>query len=203
VDLVLGLVTPSGEEKFENYYTRPLDADGVPSGNLDAEFLLKPWKDKIPAGAPARLYENCLKRKLVDEISPTQLQFSLFQDLLLTGDPEIRDDLMEMIGKPLKVISRKLEAFRNPDGQASQFGLFFVPDEDVPSVGVYESFWLDLATRNHFKVLDLTKPYEDLKMSFYPTSESCCHHHYTAYGNGLIAYLLSYYLPKENWVPFK
>ncbi|HTA76976.1 MAG TPA: hypothetical protein VK791_07460, partial [bacterium] len=68
---------------------------------------------------------------------------------------------------------------------------------------VYESFWQDLSQRQGIKLLDLMKPFDDLKSSYYPTSEVCCHRHYTAYGNALIAYLLSYYLPKQNWIPSK
>jgi hypothetical protein len=202
-DLVLGVVTPSGEEKFESYYSKPLNADGVPANNVDPEFLLKPWKDKIPAGAPARLYESCLKKKMVREVSPTQLQFGMFETLILSGDQEIRDDLLEMIGKPLKVIADKLKSAPSEGGTAPQFCICFVPGDDARPIGVYESFWQDLSQRQGIKLLDLMKPFDDLKSSYYPTSEVCCHRHYTAYGNALIAYLLSYYLPKQNWIPSK
>jgi hypothetical protein len=108
-----------------------------------------------------------------------------------------------MIAKPLKAIDQKLKTIQLSNGQSPQFCLFFVPSEDARPIGDYESFWTDLSARNNLKYLDLMKPFEDLKTSFYPTSEACCHQHYTAYGNGLIAYLLNYYLPKENWIPSK
>jgi hypothetical protein len=203
VDLVLGLVTPSGEEKFEDYYLKPLNADGIPSDKIDPEFLLKPWKDKIPEGAPERLYQSCLKRKLVQIYSPTQLQFGLFENLLLAGDTEMRDDLIEMIGKPLKFISDKLKAGNGEGAVTPPLCLCFVPGDDARPVGVYESFWQDLSLRQGIKFLDLSRPFDDLKASYFPTSEVCCHRHYTAYGNALIAYLLSYYLPKQNWIPAK
>ena len=202
IDLVIGLLCPAFEESFEDYYTKPLTEDGIPSNGVDTEFLLKPWRERIPEGAPKRLLDYCFKHQLVREVSPTRLRFKFFQDLLLKGDSDSRDDLVEMLGKPLEVLDEKLSATKTSSGKTPQFGLFFVPDPDCLFYSRYESFWSDVCSRYGLKFLDLSRPYEDLKVSYYPTTEACCHHHYTAYGNALIAYLLSHYLPRQGWIPF-
>jgi hypothetical protein len=50
--------------------------------------------------------------------------------------------------------------------------------------------------------LDLTKPFNDLKIGYYPAFEACCHNHYTAYGSELIATILKHDLISQGLVPF-
>jgi hypothetical protein len=215
VDLVLGLVSSFNVEGFQDYYQKPLTPEGIPSPKADPEFLVRPWQDKIPSGAPRRLFESSAKKGLVRAVSPSQLEFAYFGDLLASGDGEIRDDLTEMIGHPLRLLSQKLASLPSKGGRPS-FLLCFVPsrdnddpdihlygslkDRDNPGVEDYESFWRDLCERNGLNLLDLTEPFDSLETSYYPTSEACCHRHYTAYGNYLIASLLSYYLPSQKWI---
>jgi hypothetical protein len=217
VDLVLALVSSFNVEGFQDYYEKPLTPEGIPSNKTDPEFFLKPWGAKIPPGAPRRLFESCVKRGLVRPVSTSQLAFAYFGDLLASGDREIRDDLTEMIGLPLRLLSQKLGALSSKGGGPS-FLLCFVPSrdnddpnlhlygslkhKDNPGVEDYELFWRDLCDHNGLNLLDLTEPFNSLETSFYPTSEACCHRHYTAYGNYLIATLLSYYLPSQKWISF-
>jgi len=202
IDLILCLLTPTEEEAYSNYYTNPLTKDGIPAHDMNPEFLIKPWRQRIPDGAPKRLLEEGLKLKLISEISPTQLQFSLFQDLLLSGNNEIRSDLVEMLGKPFGVLDQRLTFLKTSSGKTPKLVFFFVPDPDCVSYSSYESFWTDVCGRYGLTFLNLTKPYQDLKYSYFPTTEACCHNHYTAYGNELIATILRHELIKKSWIPF-
>jgi hypothetical protein len=202
IDLVLCLLTPTEEEAYADYYTNPITKDGIPSHDMNPEFLLKPWRQRIPDGAPKRLLKECLKLKLINEISPTQLGFSLFQDLLLSGDNEIRNDLVEMLGKPLGVLSQRINLIKTSSGKVSKLVFFFVPDPDCETYSKYESFWSDVCTQYGLTFLNLTKPFNDLKIGYFPATEACCHNHYTAYGNKLIATILKHELISRAWIPF-
>jgi hypothetical protein len=202
IDLVLGMVSPSLEDGYLDYYTKPLTPEGIPAHDGDNEYLLKPWRQRVPGGAPKRLLEEAIKLKLINEISPTELQFSLFQDLLLSGDNEIRDDLVEMLGKPFKVLNQRIGSLKTSSGTTPKLALFFVPAPDCESYSKYESFWSDICGRYGLTFLNLTKPYQDLEYSYFPTTEACCHFHYTAYGNELIATILRHELINQGWIPF-
>jgi hypothetical protein len=202
IDLVLGLLAPSLEEAYSNYYTNPLTKDGIPSHDMDGEYLMKPWRQRVPGGAPKRLLEEAVKLKLISEKSPTELQFSLFQDLLLSGDNEIRDDLVEMLGKPFHVLDQRLTSIKTSSGKTPKLALFFVPAPDGQPYSKYESFWSDACGRYGLTFLNLTKPYQDLRYGYFPTTEACCHFHYTAYGNELIATILKHELINRGWIPF-
>jgi sugar lactone lactonase YvrE len=204
IDLVIAFTVSFGIEGFLEYYLKPLNDEGIPSNKMDPEFLLKTWKEKMPFGAPTRLFERAKAKGLAHVDTPTQVGFSYFSGLIASGDKEIREDLIEMIGKPYKLISERIGSIQRPGENHPKFLMCFCPsvDNDGLKVEEYDSFWRDLCSRNGINLLDLTDPLNGLKTSYYPTSESCCHNHFTAYGNLLIATLLSYYLPQEKWIPW-
>jgi hypothetical protein len=201
IDLVLGLVTPLSSEQCEDYFNKPLNRDGIPTGQFDPEYLLKPWKERVPRGAPERLLKACMAKGLVDESPKTQVQFGSFESLLASGDRDIREALIEMLGKPFSVFDRKMKAERKPVEKTPMFGIFFVPGKETQYVQPTEDFWSEVCVYYHLDLLDLTKPFEDLKYSYYPTNEACCGRHYTTNGNDLIAILLTHYLPQKGWIP--
>ena len=202
IDLILGMLSPSPEDSYMDYYNKPLTKDGLPSDDMDGEYLLMPWKERIPDGAPKRLLNECFKWKLITEASSTQLQFSLFQDLLLSGDNEIRSDLMEMQGNPFKVLNQRLGLLKTSLGKTPKLAFFFVPNPDGLSYLKYESFYSDICGQYGLSLMDLSKPYQNLKLSYFPTVQACCHRHYTAYGNQLIATILKHELISRGWIPF-
>ena len=64
-------------------------------------------------------------------------------------------------------------------------------------------FWNELSQRYHFDFLDLSEPYDALRVGYYPDITLCCSGHYTAYGDRLIGYLLSHYLVQDKLIPFE
>ncbi len=205
VDMVITFMTPYPEEEFTYYYSEPLTSEGIPSGSVDPEFMLKPIAERMPAGTPAAdLFERAKKRKLADITSSNQVLFNCsFQGLLATQDPAIRADLVEMFAKPLKVLSAKLTASKTSEGKPVRVMACFAPNDGGTPLSAYESFWTAVCAQSKLSLLDLSKPFDDMKVPFFPVMEKCCGQHFMAYGNGLIAYLMSYYLPEQNWIPFK
>jgi len=204
-DLVFILVSPLKEQDYAEYFLRPLTPEGIPSPTIDPEFLLKPFSKRIPDGAPRRFFEHCRQQGLIQVQDSGAVGFPFFDGLLRAADRETRDGLIELTGRPLGLLARKMEGTKNAGGAAVKFFLCYTPAFDNGSAPLadYESFWVDLCAREKIDLLDLTDPYTALETSFYPASEACCHNHYTAYGNYLIATLLSYYLPEKKWIPFE
>lgn len=204
IDLVLAFTSSFKVEGFKDYFEKPMTDEGIPSAKVDPEFLLKPWKDKIPPGAPARLFARCKERGWVQTPSPTRMEFPYFEGLMATGDEEVRNDLMEMIGRPFQLLAGKIRSLPDERKGYPRFLVCYAPSLDNGSLDgeVYHSFWRDLCARYQLDLLDLTGPFTALKISYYPTSEMCCHNHYTTYGNYLVATLLGYYLPEQKWVPW-
>jgi DNA-binding beta-propeller fold protein YncE len=206
VDMVIAFITPEQEEEFNNWYCQPLTSEGIPTGSNapDPEFLLKPLSERMPLGAAGDLFENAKKRGLARVNAYNQIEFSgSFQGLLSTKDEKIRTDLLEMLGKPLKVFSDKLKLSRTSEGKTPQFLVCFMPNDGAGPLSWFESFWTEICTRNNLSLVDFSKPFGDLKIQFFPTMEACCHQHFTAYGSSLVAYLLNYYLLEQHWIPFE
>jgi hypothetical protein len=204
VDLIMVLAAPQEAEGFIYYFERPLDHDGIPVAQVDPEYLLKPYKDRIPGGISRDLYERCQKNGWAREVSPTRLAFSSFGDLLGVGDLGVRKDLLELTGRPFQVLADRLNKSKGTDGKSPRYLIFYVPGQDHGGATEeeHESFWKDLGQEEHWPVLDLTEPFDALKVSFYPVNENCCHFHYTAFGHSLIATLLEHYLVEQGRVPF-
>lgn len=116
-------------------------------------------------------------------------------------DPEMKDDLIEMAGRRLELLSEKIKSMPTGSGESPKLVLFFVPFRVWPDW--VEPFWKDLSEHFNFPYLDLTEPYDALKISYYPAATECCDGHYTAYGSRLIGYLLSHYLVEDKLVPFE
>ncbi|HTC21506.1 MAG TPA: hypothetical protein VK859_11705, partial [bacterium] len=203
VDLVLVMESASLEEAYTEYFEKPLTPEGIPAYGTDLEYLLRSSADRIASGAPRRLFERCKKLGLVREEGTNRLDFSLFGDLLHSGDREIRDDLIEMLGLPLKLLSQKIKAKAPAEAGFPRLYLVYTPSRDQGSAMIddYEFFWRDLADRTRLKLVNLSGAFNALKTSFAPVNEDCCHRHYTSYGNALIAYLLGNWLPSQAWAP--
>jgi hypothetical protein len=107
-----------------------------------------------------------------------------------------------MLGKPFKVLDQRMGSLKTSSDTTPKLAFFFVPSVDCQDYPKYESFWSDVCSLYGLTFLNLTKPYQDLKYSYFPTTEACCHNHYTAYGNELIATILRHELIKKGWIPF-
>jgi sugar lactone lactonase YvrE len=202
VDMVLGL---AGWPGYKNYFEKPVGSNGIPSDAVDPTFLLKPLADRIPPGAPARFYQRLLDKKLVQagkEPSPGPPSEPDSLAIIRGMDTEIRDDMIEMDGRILKIFNEKLRGLDAPKDHPRSFLIFYAPWWDYYSLNdAYESYWRDVCGKYGLNFLDLSASFYALETSFYPTHDSFADNHYNMYGNALLAYLLSYYLPEQKWIP--
>jgi hypothetical protein len=182
------------------YFTKPMSPDGIPSDQFDPEYVLKPLASRIPAGAVSRFYHHCVEKKIAEKgkaLPP-------WTAMLRMDDADIRTDFQEMFGHPLDLFLKKLRAAKTPSGKPPKFLMLHIPFRSfLGREDGYQTFWKELCGKRKVELLDISRPYNALKTSFYPTNQNCCSKHYTAYGNGLIAYLLDRYLVGQKWVPFE
>ncbi len=185
---------------WEYYFFNPITKEGIPQNNPDPEYHLRPLSARIPPGAPARFYKHCLEKGLVKpkDVFPP----GIYWDVQKIIDPDIRQDMIEMIGKPIKILNDKLQAMKTGQGATPKLVVLFTPWK-VFQEDEYETFWKDLCEINQITLLDLSPEFNALRVSLYPTSQICCGRHYTAYGHALIAYLLSHELIDKKMIPLE
>jgi len=194
VDLVLSLWSMV----WMDYYSKPVDADGVPKA-LDGEYLLKPLSSRIPPGAPTRFYRHCLEKGWCQEGSA--FPSNDYGKYTKMDDPEVYQDLLEMIGHALQVFSQRLQGMKTSGGLAPKCISVYVPHRSWPQ-DIFEDFWRELCGKYQVPLIDIAPAYNTLKTSFYPVNERDLSKHYTAMGDYLIAELLARSLIEEKDVPF-
>ena len=203
VDLVLLFMTPFSEDSFNEYFNVPITAEGIPAHEVDPEYLLKPVSQRIKTDVARRFYELCKKKNWFTMPSPSAISFTNFSEILKSGDPEARSDLQEMMGKSLGLLSDKLRDLKTAEGVPVKYFACFAPsgDQGASKVEDYLAFWKEIFDRDQWPLMDLTDAFNAFEYPFYPTNQACCHRHYTAYGNDLLAYLLNFYLVQDKWIP--
>lgn len=193
IDLVLGLVDQTG---YTDYYSRPMTSDGIPAKSVDHEYSLQPLSRRAISGVALDLIERCKKLKIpISEKQdfPGDGLWSLF----CNGDPQIQNDLKEMTGRRLQLLHEKLKSMRTSGGNCPQLVLFYAPGGALPN-DCCASFWNDVCAQYRLKFLDLSEPFNALKISYCPAYAD----HFTAYGNELVALLLDHYLTGNKLIPF-
>jgi hypothetical protein len=207
IDSVLFFTTPGNvdsEGDYTSYFLKEPTSAGIPAQEIQPEYLLKPVEKRIPPGFAQDLYQRAFAKGFIKRVTPITDSFSPFQDLLESGDGPIRQDLLQMVGLPLKLLSEKIHGHKTSAGKESSFLLCYAPSGDTsPQVKAdYCVFWNQLSAQTQLPLLDLDDPFRVLKPAFSPTNDACCHSHYTAYGDILVATLLNYYLVQDKYIPF-
>ena len=93
--------------------------EGIPEMNWDGEYGLKPWKDKIPKGLPEDFYNKCKAKGWIIPKSDVAFQME-DMDKTIT-DKAIRQDLLELLGKPIGMLSEKLRKLKTRDGKPVRY----------------------------------------------------------------------------------
>lgn len=201
IDLVIYCAATIGTDNYKVYYQRPMTGEGIPSDKDDPEYLLKPWKDRIPGGVAGDFYKRCLSQKWVTVDNQKQLQFQTFNTML--PDPETRKDLMEMMGKPLQMMSDKIAKIKKSDGQPVSTYLFLMLARDFTpgNLKLHRTFWQELADRCHFTFEDLTPCVAAFQPTFFTLDEWGVHNHLTPEGHYFYAYLMAKTLMRLNLLP--
>lgn len=199
IDLVLIIQppTPEGVFPFKFYFMNPITPEGIPQYPNDMEYLLKPPLQRIPDGVARKFYDFCKEYHLVK----IQGQNFVF-DQSLYARPELHDLLVEMYGKPLDLLSRKLSVIKTSSGQPVRLLLcsthtgIFRPNAEDPAI------WVDVARKFHVPFLDLNDEMTALGLSFYPLAEIGGNDHLNPEGHLFFSLILAHALIHDGFLPW-
>ncbi len=197
IDTVLFCLTPNYTDYV--YFLRPLTKEGIPSEKDDPEYILKPIQDRIPEGLPRRFIELCQAKNLVS-IEGNQFHFSPLADLV--QDSQIRKCMVDLYSRPLKLLKEKLASQKTSGGHAGNLDICLIPWAKFYPFEKEKPFWEDVLKEVGGPSTDLSDLLTAFRVSFYPLSEIDGNDHYTAEGQGLIAFVLTQELIRQKLFPF-
>jgi hypothetical protein len=190
VDLVLLTICP--HFAFDAYFQSPLNELGIPEREPDPEYRLKPAGEKVTPGFCAGFFERA-RRKGLAKSAGTDVQF--LEHRKIYADPELRPDVLEMYGRPIRMLARDL----SPGVRTS---LLYLPPASHLRDSIEHELWQEVARRNGVGFVDLEAPFETLRLSYYPFSEIGGSDHLTGPGNSFTALLLARELIRTKAIPF-
>ena len=168
IDLVLVCMDPGGTSVLD-YYQRPYGPDGLPVYKFDDEYVLKPFAQRIQPGLPQKLYELCQKYKVVEPVPDSKLKMNFHGFGELVQQPEIRDCLVEMVGKPLDELHQRLKAINLSTGGNPKLELAYLPGVEVWSDSCcHDDFWQELAKKWGLDLMDLSSAFDAQRMALFP-----------------------------------
>jgi len=200
IDLVVILLPPSPSAifPFTTYFERPLNKEGIPINTTDGEFLLKPPLERIAKGEPSRFYGLCKSKKLV-KIKGNNFIFnkSLF------ADPQLFDSLVQLYGKPLDMLNRKLLKMRTSAGKPVRLLICythtgaFAPDPEEGGI------WQGVGLQFHFPFINLDEEITALGLSFFPFGEFGGEGHFDTDGHLFFGLLFAHALIQKGSIPWE
>lgn len=199
VDLVLILHAPTSPDifPFRLYFMRPITREGIPSQNTDPEYLLVPPMKRIAAGDPKRFYDLCKSRNLV-HIEGNNFMF----DNALFSDPDLKDILIQLYGKPLDILNQTLSGMKSTSGKPVSVVLCSVNTGPIAPYPEDKEIWAGVARKLNIPFLDLNKEMTALRLSFYPLTEEGGACHFNHDGHEFFSQLLAHDLIREGLVPW-
>ena len=179
----------------DNYFDHPITSDGIPQYPNDMEYYLKPPLERIPDGIPRKFYDICKAHNLVT-IDGNNIGF----DLGVFSCPELHESLVELYGRPLDRLNRKLSGMKTSKGQPVRLLLCYTFTErlwdsinDVP-------IWREAAKKFNFPIMDLGAEMNALHYSFFPlTSDGS---HLNPNGSNFFGRLIAHDLIRDQWIPW-
>jgi len=206
VDLVLLMVPPGGSGTLQAYLERPITPRGIPAGELDMEYLLKPLAERLKNNPAAALIARAKARGWIQEIpnpNASQPAISIERIAVLETDESLRKDLLDLHTRPVAELRRGLDAkFPKESGKTRpRFGLCHYLLGGRAPIGGESEFWRQVAEGAGADYLDLTDLFTALRESWYPLSEAEANDHFTPGGHAFFAFLLSHELVRNGWVP--
>jgi hypothetical protein len=199
VDLVLIELTKGLD--LETYFQRPLNKEGIP-GDIDPEFLIKPWPHKSNDDDAEKYLELSLKNNLATISSNGQPSFS---DLdLLIQNPDIRNQMIKMYCKPLKLLNQKLNTSKTEEDLPIRMEVFLMPFSDLENnQNLQSSFWQSILDEIGAPYVNVSSAMTALRISYFPFAERGGSQHFDANGHLLVSYLLAHYLIQDKLIPWK
>jgi hypothetical protein len=184
---------------YTPFFGKPITPDGIPAKDLDPEFVLKPLNQRLPSGTPGQFYKDCDRKGYFK-----RTQINDYSLLANVNDPDLRNDLMNMLGRGLELILKKSSSIQLTNGKTPKLVLLHIPWDQLPlNDEDYEGFWKEFGEKYHVPLVSISEGFNTLREAYSPTEQECCAHHYNAYGHLLIAYLLENALIDQKLIPFE
>jgi hypothetical protein len=201
IDLVLILQPPSVSDMnfipFMSYFNRPITKEGIPIHELDMEYIMKPPLARIPDGEPKLFYELCKTRNLVQIIGN-----NLVFDQKLFLDPGLHEALVQLYGKPVDILNRKLSDMKTSSGKhvrlliCSIHAGVFKPTLEDPQI------WADVTKRLHIPFLDMNDQMTVLWPTYFPITLAGGWEHFNPDGHLFLGTLLVHNLIRDGLIPW-
>jgi hypothetical protein len=201
VDQILYLAVPQLHASYLAYFQFPMTAEGIPASIVDPEYLLKPFQQKTLDPTAKKFWKDADQKRnnLVSIDEKGVVRGGNLPDLLVYDD--LREDLAELMGRPMGLLSRKLEKMRTSSGKKVGFRLCFAPLSTL-SAENFGDLWGRIARSQNIPFFDLTGPVKALAPSFQPLTEGG-HQHFYPQGHAFLSEILTYKLIEEGIVPLR
>jgi hypothetical protein len=197
IDLVVILMDPG--TYLTDYFERPTKAEGIPIFDFDSEYALKPFSERVPPGTPKKFYDLCLKYKLL-EIKPDHHQAYYHSLAEMTEHPDVRDCLVEMIGKPLGLLDQKLKTITLASGLAPHLELCYFPGITFNSEWCSQAhFWSLLTQKWGLDMMDLSDIFTAQRLALDPFEGA---DHFDTNGALWLSYILKHQLISQKLIPW-
>lgn len=193
-DMVLMMVT-AGPKNIQHYYQAPFTSEGIPEETVNLKFNYIPNKDKFKTG-PLHDFFDLVAKKKMDGTPDGYSQW--------LADSELKDKLGDIMGLPIGLLKKKLNAIKSGEGTSCQLCLCYYPEGYRMAPSKPERiFWKDIASKNNVAFLDMTDDFTATRYTYFPLSDTGDEDHFTTDGHALMAQLLAYELIKNKIIPFK
>ena len=202
IDLVLLMVSPNYiNNSLKAYFERKETLNQIPAEEFKPEYLLQPLKTRIPSGIPSELLNLC-QAKGFATIKNNQIQFG--DDSEMMKDKKIRDCMVELYSRPLKLLNAKLSKMKTKKGKSVKIELGLLPEIDffLNSTESQEQFWKAVQLNTEIPAFDLTKQANVFRISFGPVSRTDSYGHFTTDEHLFLSFILAHELIWKKIVPF-
>lgn len=189
------------------YFENPYLKEGVPDAYTgDGEFRLKPLQERLKEDkdpVASDLYQRCLDHHWVKTGS------SELADLdTITSDPKVRQDLVEIAVRPLKLLAAKVQAAKTSGGRPVGLAAVFMPlglagPSEGRSVDSYRAFWTDVFNEAGIPFYDISDKMAATRWTYYPTNDFRSFHHFNHGGHLYFAFLMAQELMKDKLIPLQ
>ena len=195
----IDLFLPIASCNYKDYFRRPITSEGLPAKIRDMEYVLKPQEKRIPTGPAGDLYRIYVKQHLGGMSDLYDYGVIRFLD-----HPDVRDCLNRIFDNALGMLIDRLKAVKLSDGSSPKLVFTYIPWDAVDAYSdQVNPFLKELYQRHNASMLDIKEEFDLLRTAYSPTQQNCCDHHWTAYGNELIATLLCRHLIQDKIIPFE
>jgi hypothetical protein len=183
------------------WFERPITKDGIPQEAKDQEYAVKHIAEKLTNEPVLKeLYDRCIWKNWV---TMDHYEFPAWGTL--STDEMVKHDVEGLVSKPLTRFVRDLKNAETQLGHSVPFYMFFIPLGSVGTaynpVEPYRDLYREVCRTADIRWMDLTEPWNALKISAFPTSEFWSMHHFDYNGHTLLAYLWTHVLIEKHILP--